>query len=284
MNRLLRSAAMPEGPEIRRAADKIAKAVVNRPLTEVFFAFEPLKAYESLFQQQKIIAVEPRGKALLTQFDGGLSVYSHNQLYGVWMVRKAQDYPETKRQLRMAFHTEKKSALLYSASDIEILDPAEVAAHPFLSKLGPDVVNPKTTESEVLEQVRSDRFRRRRLAGLLLDQHFLCGLGNYLRSEIAFVAQVYPNKRPMDCTAEQLEALGQAAIAVSRQSYKTGGITNDRAIVAKLKKKGWPRRDYRHWVFGRVGQSCHRCGTEIEKVTLAGRRAYFCPCCQPELS
>lgn len=273
---------MPEGPEIRRAADKIAKAVAHKPLSSVFFAFDHLKAYESLFQQQQIIAIEPHGKALLTQFDGGLSVYSHNQLYGVWMVRKALDYPETKRQLRMAFHTEKKSALLYSASDIEVLAPEEVAAHPFLSQLGPDVVNPKTTEGEVLEQVCSDRFRRRRLAGLLLDQKFLCGLGNYLRSEIAFVARVYPNRRPMDCTEVQLEALGKGAIAVSRQSYETGGITNDPVLAAELKARGWRRRDYRHWVFARAGQSCHVCGTEIEKVILAGRRAYFCPCCQPE--
>ncbi len=273
---------MPEGPEIRRAADKIAKAVAHKPLSSVFFAFEHLKAYESLFQEQQIIAIEPYGKALLTQFDGGLSVYSHNQLYGVWMVRKAFNYPETRRQLRMAFHTEKKSALLYSASEIEVLAPEEVAAHPFLSKLGPDVVNPNTTEAEVLDQVCSDRFRRRRFAGLLLDQHFLCGLGNYLRSEIAFVARIYPNKRPMDCSDEQLEALGKAAIAISRQSCETAGITNDPALAAELKERGWRRRDYRHWVFSRAGQSCHVCGTEIKKVTLAGRRAYFCPCCQPE--
>jgi endonuclease VIII len=273
---------MPEGPEIRRAADKIAQAVVNQPLTAVFFAFDHLKPYESLFQAQTIIAVEPHGKALLTQFDGGLSIYSHNQLYGIWMVRKAQDYPKTQRQLRMAFHTEKKSALLYSASEIEVLDPEEVAAHPFLSRLGPDVVSPKTTESEVLAQVNCDRFRRRRLAGLLLDQHFLCGLGNYLRSEVAFVARVYPNKRPMDCRAEQLEALGKGAIALARQSYQTGGITNDVALAAKLKAQGWRRQDYRHWVFNRAGLPCHVCGTEIEKLILAGRRAYVCPYCQPE--
>lgn len=218
---------MPEGPEIRRAADKIAKAIVHQPLTDIFFAFDHLKGYESLLQPQTIAAVEPYGKALLIQFNGGLSIYTHNQLYGVWMVRRLQNdlpnYPETKRQLRLAIHTAKSSALLYSASEIEVLWPEEVAAHPFLSKLGPDVVNPQTSEAEVLAQVKGDRFHRRRLAGLLLDQHFLAGLGNYLRSEVAFFARVYPNWRPMDCSEAQLEALGKGAIALARQSYQTGG-------------------------------------------------------------
>lgn len=37
---------MPEGPEIRRAADKLTDAVVGKPLTEVWFAFPQLKHYQ----------------------------------------------------------------------------------------------------------------------------------------------------------------------------------------------------------------------------------------------
>ena len=37
---------MPEGPEIRIAADQVAKAVQGIPLDEVYFAFPRLKAYE----------------------------------------------------------------------------------------------------------------------------------------------------------------------------------------------------------------------------------------------
>ncbi|MEM8266513.1 endonuclease VIII, partial [Morganella morganii] len=34
---------MPEGPEIRRAADKLAAAVIDQPLTAVDFAFPQLQ-------------------------------------------------------------------------------------------------------------------------------------------------------------------------------------------------------------------------------------------------
>ncbi|MGF1513883.1 MAG: endonuclease VIII [Elainellaceae cyanobacterium] len=272
---------MPEGPEIRRAADKIAAAVANRALTAVFFAFESLKPYEATLKAQTVMAVEPRGKAMLIRFENGLNIYSHNQLYGKWMIRKAHSYPDTNRQLRLALHTAHKSALLYSASDIEVLPNEDLALHPFLSRIGPDVLDANVTPQDVVQRLGDKAFHRRQLATLLLDQHFLCGLGNYLRSEILFDAGVYPTHRPADCTLAATRRLGESAIALPRRSYETGGITNDLDRAMALKAEGLPRRAYRHYVFGREGKPCYRCGTAIIKETFGGRRCYYCPACQP---
>lgn len=38
---------MPEGPEIRRAADNLEAAIKGKPLTDVWFAFPQLKTYQS---------------------------------------------------------------------------------------------------------------------------------------------------------------------------------------------------------------------------------------------
>lgn len=130
---------MPEGPEIRIAADKIAQAIAFKPIQEIFFAFEHLQPYAEILVKHLVTGVETRGKGMLIQFDNGLSIYSHNQLYGKWMIRQAYNYPQTKRQLRLAIHNKQKSALLYSASDIEILDQDAIAIHPFLSRLGMDL-------------------------------------------------------------------------------------------------------------------------------------------------
>jgi endonuclease VIII len=272
---------MPEGPEIKRAADRIAKAIAQQPITSLFFAFEHLKHYEQILRSHSILSVQPRGKALLIRFDNQLSIYSHNQLYGVWMIRNAQDYPQTKRQLRLAIHTPQKSALLYSASDIAVLDEVAVALHPFLSKLGLDLLDASTTVEQVIQRFQAKPFARRGLTGLLLDQHFLCGLGNYLRSEVLFVARVHPTFRPIDCSDQQIAALASAAIAVTQQSYLSGGITNDLQLAQQLKAAGKRRRDYRHYVFGRDGKPCYMCGTAIVREMLAGRRCYYCPTCQP---
>lgn len=275
---------MPEGPEIKRSADAITSAIAHQPLTELFFAFDHLKSFEGSLAASKVIAVEPRGKALLTRFENQLNIYSHNQLYGVWMVRKAHSFPNTNRQLRLAIHTPKKSALLYSASDIEVLHDDELSSHPFLSRIGPDVLAPETTVEQVTQRLMDKEFHRRRLTTLLLDQHFLSGLGNYLRSEILFAAGVHPSMRPVDCTDEQIDALAKMAIALPRQSYETGGITNDLERVAQLKAEGTRRSAYRFYVFSRESKPCYQCGTSVIKETTGGRRYYFCPTCQPEPS
>lgn len=77
---------MPEGPEIRRAADKLEAAIKGEPLTNVWFAFPQLQPYQTQLIGQRVTHIATRGKALLTQFSGGLTLYSHNQLYGVWRV------------------------------------------------------------------------------------------------------------------------------------------------------------------------------------------------------
>ncbi len=79
---------MPEGPEIRRAADKIAKVLEGKTINSIEFAFSHLKPFESDLQSREVTALETRGKALLTHFDNGLSIYSHNQLYGRWYIVK----------------------------------------------------------------------------------------------------------------------------------------------------------------------------------------------------
>ena len=90
---------MPEGPEIRRAADRLAEAVVGQPLASAWFAFPALKRFQKSLPGQRIVAIEPHGKALLTRFDHGWTLYSHNQLYGVWQVVDAGERPENTRSL-----------------------------------------------------------------------------------------------------------------------------------------------------------------------------------------
>ena len=270
---------MPEGPEIRLAADRVERALRGEAVCAITFAFEHLKTFEPRLTGRRVEAVETRGKALLIHFEQSLTVYSHNQLYGRWLITRAGHLPDTRRQLRLAIHNHRKSALLYSASDIAVLTPTQVQTHPFLSRLGPDVLS--ATPDQIIGQLESDRFRRRRFSSLFLDQHFVAGIGNYLRSEILFVAGLHPRLRPVDCTGAQLGTLAHAAIAVAEQSYRHAGVTTDLEIARRLKAEGERYGRYRHWVFGRAGCSCRRCGSEIVQDVAASRRIYHCTGCQP---
>ncbi|WP_226672516.1 endonuclease VIII [Rossellomorea aquimaris] len=271
---------MPEGPEIRRAADNIERALRNKTVQDIYFAFPHLEGYEDLLRGAIVTRVDTKGKAMLIKFDNGFTIYSHNQLYGKWYIRNLYNYPKTNRQLRLALHNEKKSALLYSASNIEVLRDEEVPEHPFISKVGPDLLSEKVTIDDLLERMKDKRFRNRKWAILLLDQSFVAGIGNYLRSEIMFTSGIHPSLRPIDCPPDQLKKAAESIIHLVKQSYETGGITNDLELAKKLKAEGVKRSGYRHWVFNREGASCFICGSEIEKNVAASRRLYSCPVCQ----
>ena len=271
---------MPEGPEIRRAADELEDALLNRPVIEISFAFPYLKDYEPFFKGASIKKVETKGKAMLIRFDNGYTLYSHNQLYGKWYVRNAYNYPKTNRQLRLAIHNEEKSALLYSASDIEVLKNEEVPEHPFISKTGPDLFNEPISEQKLVERFTSKAFTNRKWSILLLDQSFIAGIGNYLRSEILFAAQIHPDLRPADCSMKQLHEAAKACMELTWRSYRNNGITNDLQLARELKAQGAKRNEYRHWVFNREGLPCRIDGTEIIKFRAGSRRCYYCPTCQ----
>ena len=167
---------MPEGPEIRRAADTLEAAVKGQPLTAAWFAFPELKAYESTLAGQTITHIETRGKALLTHFSDGLTLYSHNQLYGVWRVVDADAKPETQRVLRVRLQTAKKAILLYSASDIEMLTPEQLSTHPFLQRVGPDVLDMRLTE-ETVRAVVVEAVSKSAIFRAAVGPGFSCGVG-----------------------------------------------------------------------------------------------------------
>jgi len=272
---------VPEGPEIRRAADRVARVLVDQVVEEARLHLPGIQSFGDRLAGRTVTAVDTRGKAMLTRFNNGLTLYSHNQLYGRWYTTRRPRMPKTARQLRVELHTATHSALLYSASDIEILTDAQLGRHPFLSQIGPDVMDRRLAAEQLHERLVSPAFLRRRTGSLFLDQRFLAGIGNYLRSEILFTAGVHPARRPVDLAAAELKKLSSNAIRAARRSYRTGGATVLPALERQLKENGWSFAKRRFYVFGRDGQRCHVCDNRIERLTVSGRNLYLCPGCQP---
>jgi len=272
---------MPEGPEIRRAADAIAEVLVDHTVEKVRFGIPRLRRYASKLRGHRVSAVETRGKALLTHFDHGFTIYSHNQLYGVWKVISGHKLPQSNRSLRLLLQTADHSAILYSASDISVWPSEEIEQHPFLQRIGPDIMDHKLQWRDIAARLRQPEFKRRELCSLYLDQAFLAGNGNYLRSEILHDAGINPRSRPAELGRGELGKLARSTLTLSRRSYETGGITLAPRLSGKLSKAGLKRARRRFYVFGRTDRPCYHCGTAIQRVEANTRRLYQCPRCQP---
>ena len=273
---------MPEGPEVKRLAQRLGKVLVGKPLSSVAFSYRTLGTFDQELSSSEIELVDSRGKALLIRFCCGKTIYSHNQLYGKWIVTRAGVEPKTGRTKRLVIQTSQHRAALYSASEIEVLENSAVLDHSFLRKLGPDALSEETHWRDVAARLMEPSFKNRSLGALLLDQSFVAGLGNYLRTEILHEACLHPDLRPKDLSRSETGKLARTILEITRLALKTAGVTNKPSRVKRLKRIGLTRSRYRFSAFAREGQACYRCEATIERRSVNSRRLYLCRTCQPD--
>ncbi len=113
----------------------------------------------------------------------------------------------------------------------------------------------------------------------LLDQRRVAGVGNIYANEALFLAGVHPRRPAESVTEEEAQALHAAIRRVLRQAIRNRGTT---------------LRDYRDAsgapganavtlrAYGRAGEPCLSCSTEIRRLVFGNRSAFHCPRCQPE--
>ena len=157
----------------------------------------------------------------------------------------------------------------------------DLGLHPFLATLGPDLLSAGLEWRDVSARLADPAFAGRSLGALYLDQHFLAGSGNYLRSEILFCAGLHPQKRPRDLTRGERGRLARETLAVTERSYETAGITLTPRLAALAKKQSRAFERRRFFVFARDRKPCYVCGTKIRRDSMGSRRIYWCPVCQP---
>ncbi|HVF64678.1 MAG TPA: endonuclease VIII [Casimicrobiaceae bacterium] len=277
---------MPEGPEVRREAMALARILVDEPLVRVEYRVPRLAPRARMLENAQVKSVTSHGKAMLIAWSNGLTHYSHNQLYGKWRVVTAPRLPRLlerhERSIRVVLSTADDAAALLSATQIELLTARELAKQPYLASLGPDVLERSTTVAIVERRLRDPAFARRQLGALLLDQRFLAGLGNYLRSDILHASGLRHQMRPQDLSDQARKRLARAAVELPRLSLKTGGITQDPSLTRVLTRQGIARGDLRFRVYGRSEKPCWICATPIRRVNAGGRGIYYCPKCQSD--
>ena len=169
---------------------------------------------------------------------------------------------------------------MWSATDIDLIPTSEEDEHPFLKKIGPDVLNESCSFGLIEERLTSKNFHKKKASTLMLDQTFFAGLGNYLRSEILFDAKIHPDDRPFDLDKTEITQWANSIKNISHLAYKTGGFTVSKSLADKNKANGESKRSYRHAVFMRNKYECLDCKSRIERKWYGKRKLDYCPSCQ----
>src|SRR2546423_11405698 len=111
--------------------------------------------------------------------------------------------------------------------------------------------------------------RRGSVKAALMDQTLIAGLGNLLVDEICWRARIHPGLSLSRLGPERRDRLHDCMHAVLAESIPRGRIPPDPGWLTGARD---PRRS----------GACPRCGTRLQRATIAGRTTVWCPRCQPK--
>jgi endonuclease-8 len=265
---------MPEGDTIWRTARTLQAVLAGKrvldfqsPLANVAAAARRLGIVGTLVDH-----VEARGKHLLVSFQGGAVLHTHQGMKGGWHVRRA-GARAPRRFARAVITVEGAVATCHGSPVVEILSSRQLAAHPALSRLGPDPLR-----SDFDPRMARVRLRSRgelEVAVALMDQTAVAGIGNVYKSETLFLVGVSPFARVRDLDDDILNRL----VATARDLMSRNLGPGERRTTPMTAPDPL-------WVYGRRGRACRMCGALIRRVVQGEqvRATYFCPVCQAPAS
>lgn len=260
---------MPEGDTVYLSAKNLNSALAGAVVTRFDLRVPEFATVD--LTGDVIEGVVSRGKHLLMRV-GGFSIHSHLKMEGAWhLYRPESTWQRPDWQARAIIGSADWTAVGFSLGTVDVVtrdDEESVVGH-----LGPDLLG---------SDWDADEARRRLLSApdtpvfvSVLEQRNLAGLGNEYANELLFLRGLNPTTR----VGAVADIDGLLSLA-----HRLIHANKDRSVRSTT---GDLRRGKTHWVYGRAGEPCRRCGTRILKAQLGPtpliqRDVYWCPRCQPE--
>ena len=219
-----------------------------------------------------VLDVASVGKHLFTRFDDGRSLHSHLRMDGSWhLYRPDTPWRKPAHEARVLLETAERVAVGFLVHDLDLL--ATVAEPTLVGHLGPDLLDPDWGPELAAEALRRFTARGESEVGLvLLEQRAMAGIGNIYKTEVCFLQRVTPWTLARDVPDPA------AMIALAHDLLLRNAERPEQSTTGDL------GRGRQHWVYGRAGRPCLRCGTRIRSApqgdSIYARVAYWCPRCQ----
>ncbi|MSQ93235.1 MAG: bifunctional DNA-formamidopyrimidine glycosylase/DNA-(apurinic or apyrimidinic site) lyase [Gemmataceae bacterium] len=270
---------MPELPEVETVVRDLRPLLVGRSFIEITVSKKALRrkwsrSWEVHLLGQRTRAIHRRGKWILIDL-GEPWLLVHLGMTGQFTVVSAKVPRET--HTHVVFSLDDANELRFRdvrrfGSVTYYPSRVKLDAH-FLQKgLGPE---PFDLDPDCWGE--SLRNTRRSLKAILLDQTVVAGVGNIYADESLFEARLHPTLVGQTLNPKQAEQLRLAIVSVLTRAIEKRG-SSIRDYVGGSGLRGQMQDEFR--VYGRTGEPCVRCRTEIERIALAGRSTHFCPKCQ----
>jgi len=273
---------MPELPEVETIARALreggrgGRSICGRIITSVELRWHRTLAHPAFDELknglvgQKITNITRRGKFICLQIGENFLVI-HLRMSGDLRVDEpplSQSYPHDRFILgfedggQLAFNDARKFGRIWFVTTTENL----------FNNLGFEPFDNALTEEKFHEQLSH---KKRIIKSLLLDQSFVCGLGNIYTDECLHLAGIHPLR-----IASSLDEAESGRLLTSIRKTLQKGIDTNGASIDWVYRGGEFQNNFR--VYQKTGESCQVCGNIIKRIVVAQRGTHFCPVCQPE--
>jgi endonuclease-8 len=278
---------MPEGHTLHRLATALDLAFAGHPV-RVSSPQGRFADSAALLDGRPVEGAESWGKHLWVHFDRHDLVHVHLGLYGRFDITYGDAVPPPVGQVRLRLvgpaggaRTEVRAgrasnvyADLRGATACELQTSEQRAA--IVERLGPDPLRPDADPELAWQRIRRSRAP---IAGLLMDQSVVAGIGNVYRAELLFRHRIDPFRPGTSLRVGRWQELWEDLVALMADGVRTGVIRTVRPDhLTEAELVSGERVSY---VYRRAGEPCRVCGTRVRIRELQGRNLFWCPKCQP---
>jgi endonuclease VIII len=268
---------VPEGHTLHRLATSLDRTFAGQPV-RVSSPQGRFAESAALLDGRVLERASAYGKHLFVDFDQDELVHVHLGLYGKFAVHGPTSVvPEPVGQVRLRLVAETGYADLRGATACELLVPEQRDL--VLDRLGPDPLRDDADPDRAWARIRRSRAP---IAGLLMDQSVVAGIGNVYRAELLFRHRVDPYRPGSSLRVSTWRAMWDDLVELMADGVRTGRIDTVRPehlTEAEARHRG-PRRGH-SYVYRRDGQPCRVCGARVRTAELQARNLFWCPRCQP---
>lgn len=273
---------MPELPEVETVRRTLEQLVLHKEIERVSVTWpkiikkpEEVEQFQDALVGQVIESIGRRGKFLII-YTTDFALVSHLRMEGRYGLYQQDE--EIDKHTHVIFHFSDGTELRYR--DVRKFGTMHLFARGTelqelpLSQLGPEPFSTEFTVERMKDMLSKTE---RSIKTVLLDQKVVVGLGNIYVDEALFKAGIHPERPASSITKKELVKLHDCIVATLSKAVEKGGSTI-RSYVNSQGEIGMFQLEL--YVYGRKGEECKTCSTELERTVVGGRGTVFCPKCQ----
>jgi formamidopyrimidine-DNA glycosylase len=274
---------MPELPEVEYGRKLAADVALGQTMTSVVCADDPIvfcnlkpdRAHAKLFGR-RVDAVKRRGKYLWFELDERPWPVFHFGMTGSFRsperaplqlessAREAEpEWPPRFTKIHMTFSGGGELVMTNARRLGRISFHQDPRTEPPISKLGFDPLTDMPAAAEFSSQLEK---RRGTLKGLLLNQAFAAGVGNWIADEVLYQAGLDPRRPAQSLSPQEAQTL-----------HHTLSEIIGFAVSVDAQKDRFPESWLFHHRWGKETDAQTARGETIEFLTVAGRTTAWVP-------